>query len=58
MIMIVVIIAIMMMAIIIVSKGKFTAVKVGIRPTYKAVKYFNVTCINKANLFLAKGMGE
>lgn len=29
-----------------------------IRPTGKAIKHFNVTCIHKPNLFLEEEVGE
>lgn len=52
------IIIVMTIIIIVIPLCKFTAMKVGIRPTCKAVKYLSITCINKANLFLAKEVGE
>lgn len=54
----IIIIMTIIVIIIVIPQCKFTAVKVGIRPTCKAGKYFSVTCINKANLFLAKEVGE
>lgn len=55
---IMIIIIVMTIIIIVIPQCKFTAMKVGIRPTCKAVKYLSITCINKANLFLAKEVGE